>query len=275
MRQLLVALLLLVPALAAAQYPRPPAEPSQTPALPAIGLSLAPIGLPLPHIGLPPANPTPTQSPPAPATGVERGDGHRRRGRTSPAVVYIVPGYGWGTPFGTTTPGAVTSSAPVTAASVAAAAVPPPAATGTLSLDLHPTPTGQLFVEGAYVGTLAELGSDLTFVAGTHRLEIRERGYEPFILAVQIVAGRHLIYRGALTGLADPTAAPARAATPAPASAATAAPASAALGSPPPPPPVARKLFYFIPGCYLGDVPPKDAGLPATCDQTRAVTFLP
>ena len=30
-----------------------------------------------------------------------------------------------------------------------------------------------------------------------------------------------------------------------------------------------------IPGCYLGDVAPKDAGLPATCDQSRAVTFRP
>lgn len=270
MRQL-IALLLLAPGLAAAQSVRPVADPSQTPTLPAIGLSLAPIGLPLPHIGLPPANPTPTQSPPAPAKGVERGDGHRRRGRTSPAVVYVVPGYGWGTPFGTTMPGAVTSSAPVASAAVATpVVVPSSVATGTLRLDLQPPPAGQLFVEGAYVGTLDELGSELTFAAGTHRLEIRERGYEPFLLAVRIDAGRNLVYRGALTKLADPSALP-----DSPARAAPAAPASAALASPPSPSPVAHKLFYFIPGCYLGDVPPKDAGLPATCDQTRAVTFLP
>jgi hypothetical protein len=31
--------------------------------------------------------------------------------------------------------------------------------------------------------------------------------------------------------------------------------------------------FYFIPGCYAGNVPPKDAGLPATCDQTRVITI--
>src|SRR3984893_10615942 len=43
----------------------------------------------------------------------------------------------------------------------------------------------------------------------------------------------------------------------------------AAPPAPPPPPPpvaVAHKTFYIIPGCYLGDVQPKDAGLPPTCD---------
>ena len=38
-------------------------------------------------------------------------------------------------------------------------------------------------------------------------------------------------------------------------------------------PPRAPATIYFIPGCYLGDVPPKDAGLPAGCDASRAVTF--
>jgi hypothetical protein len=31
--------------------------------------------------------------------------------------------------------------------------------------------------------------------------------------------------------------------------------------------------FYLIPGCYMGNVPPKDAGLPATCDLSRTQTF--
>lgn len=250
MRKLIAAALIFAPALAAAQSVPPLAEPAPT--LPALGGYLAPLGLPLPPIGLPPATPTPTLSRPAPAPSVARGESARRRGRTSPAIVYVVPGYGWETPFATTMPGAVTSSAPIASAPVATpAAVPSPAVTGTLRLDLHPVPTGQLFVEGAYVGTLDELGRDLTFAAGTHRLEIRERGYEPFTLAVRIDAGRDLVYRGALTKRADPAAPDA------------------------PPPPVVPKVFYFIPGCYLGDVPPKDAGLPATCDQGRAVTFRP
>ena len=41
------------------------------------------------------------------------------------------------------------------------------------------------------------------------------------------------------------------------------------------PAPIARKPFYFIPGCYLGDVPPKDAGLPASCDQSKTVVVKP
>lgn len=262
MRQLIAALVL-APGLAAAQSVRPLAEPSQTPSLPALGLYLAPLALPLPPIGLPPAYPTPTLSPPAPATSGYRAEGARRPGWTSPAVVYVVPGYGWES-FGATPPAAATSPAPAPSAPVAtAAAAASPVATGTLRLDFHPAPTGQLFVEGAFVGTLDELGSELTFAVGTHRLEIRERGYEPFTLAVRIAAGRDLVYRGALTKLADPAGGGGP-------SSPAAAPAPAA-----PPSPVARKVFYFIPGCYLGDVPPTDAGLPATCDHRRAVIFHP
>jgi len=173
--------------------------------------------------------------------------------------------------FPATTAGAATAAAPVASAAVATApVVPSPPPTGTLRLDLQPSPTGQLFVEGAYVGTLDELGLDLTFATGTHRLEIREHGYEPFTLAVRIDADRHLVYRGMLTKLVNPPASPG---SPAPTT--TPAPAPAAADSAAPAPPVARKLFYFIPGCYLGDVPPKDAGLPATCDHSRAVTFRP
>jgi hypothetical protein len=31
--------------------------------------------------------------------------------------------------------------------------------------------------------------------------------------------------------------------------------------------------FYLIPGCYMGNVPPKDAKLPATCDIAGALSF--
>lgn len=55
---------------------------------------------------------------------------------------------------------------------------------------------------------------------------------------------------------------------------------SAAIMTPdvPKPPPsaaasVTRKPFYFIPGCYLGDVPPEKAGLPATCDPGKVVVY--
>ena len=114
-----------------------------------------------------------------------------------------------------------------------------------LRLDLQPRPSGQLFVDTAYVGTLDELGTEFTMAEGQHHLEIRQPGFKPFTLIVRIDEGRALVYRGELERV-GPAAAP-----------------------------IARKPFYYIPGCYLGDVPPKDAGLPTTCDQSRAVTYRP
>ena len=42
-------------------------------------------------------------------------------------------------------------------------------------------------------------------------------------------------------------------------------PASAARSAP--------ATFYLIPGCYMGNVPPKEANLRPTCDPARAITF--
>jgi hypothetical protein len=33
--------------------------------------------------------------------------------------------------------------------------------------------------------------------------------------------------------------------------------------------------YYIIRGCYLGNVPPKDAGLPPGCDPDRAIAVTP
>jgi hypothetical protein len=38
-----------------------------------------------------------------------------------------------------------------------------------------------------------------------------------------------------------------------------------------PPAPIPSTPVYFIPGCYLGNVLPQDAGLPASCDLSRAI----
>ena len=100
-------------------------------------------------------------------------------------------------------------------------------------------------------------GTELTLAAGTRHLEIRQPGYQPFTLPVRIEDGRALVYRGSLERApAQPTQHRPGAVRP-----------DAA--------PIVRKPLYFIPGCYLGDVPPKDAGLPATCDPSRAVVFRP
>jgi hypothetical protein len=37
----------------------------------------------------------------------------------------------------------------------------------------------------------------------------------------------------------------------------------------------ARKTYYIIPGCYMGDVDPTEVRLPFGCDPARAVTIKP
>lgn len=52
---------------------------------------------------------------------------------------------------------------------------------------------------------------------------------------------------------------------------------------PPPPPrepeppfvPSGDRTLYVIPGCYVGNVPPKDIKLPRTCDLAKLTTFTP
>ena len=52
---------------------------------------------------------------------------------------------------------------------------------------------------------------------------------------------------------------------------------------PPPPPrapeppfvPTGDRTLYVIPGCYVGNVPPKDVKLPENCDLAKLTTFTP
>ncbi|MCA1585048.1 MAG: PEGA domain-containing protein, partial [Acidobacteria bacterium] len=124
---------------------------------------------------------------------------------------------------------------------------------GTLRLDVQPSRVAQLYVDGFYLGMLDEVNGELTLEAGARRIEIRAPGYETMALDVKVVPGRAITYRGALVPLeaaaAEPTSRPVEVT------------------------PAASKPVYFIPGCYMGNIPPKDAGLPATCDQSRVTTF--
>jgi hypothetical protein len=217
------------------------------PPLPSIGLPLPPIGLPLPLLGLPPAG-TPTTSPPRRAPKAPRD----RRGRHvhGPSVVYFVSPYGWAAPAGAAAPGA-TSPAP-DPAELDVTSAP----TGILRLDLHPRDIGDVFVDGFFAGALADVGADVALEAGPHQVEIRAAGFEPLFVKVRIEKNRAITYRGHL--LPEPAVA-------------TPEPAAPDVGASP----VVRKPFYFIPGCYLGDVPPKDAGLPASCDPSRATIYKP
>ena len=126
-----------------------------------------------------------------------------------------------------------------------------------LILDIHP-PTAQVFADGYYIG----LPEDFRFEdggavlePGPHRIDILERDYEPVSFDVNLTRGQSATFRRMLT----PTL---RAPQPASDDAAKA-------------PPVAKQpaTFYLIPGCYIGNVPPNEANLPASCDIARAVSF--
>jgi hypothetical protein len=254
MRLLIAALLVALPSFTDAQTASSGSRRSQPPAQPSLALPLAPIGLPLADITptLAPIGtlPGPTETTSSPDRGPSRQPrerGPQRRGRGGPGVVYVMPFYGWGM-----------AAAPGPVAPTGAAA---PAATGTLWLDIEPRGVGEVYVDGYLAGTTLDVRGSMELDAGAHQVEIRADGYQPVGVAVRIEPGGVVTLRRALQPNAvapSPTAAPPPAA---------ASPAAAT--------PVARRPFYYIPGCYLGDVPPKDAGLPPGCDQSKTVVVRP
>jgi hypothetical protein len=203
--------------------------------LPQIGLPLPQIGLPLPQLGLPPN---------ARSERLERSKRPQRSERSNRSgAILFVPAFGW--PY-------------LPATAVPAPPAPPPQekhATGRLRLDLQSGVDPQLYVDGYYVGTLSDVSGELTLDVGTHTLELREDEYESLRVDVQISAGGSITYRGELTpvGAADLPVRGADLTRP-------------RLEVPP-------TTIYVIPGCYVGNVPPKEAGLPPGCDEQRAVAF--
>jgi hypothetical protein len=227
-----------------------------------IGLPLPSIGLPLPSIGLPlpPMGLSPPTRPPSILNSF-RGDrvpsrgGFRGSRRAPPSALVFVPAFGYGWPYvpDSLLPGTAVPSPP---------SLPPVEyhATGRLHITLQSGGDPQIYVDGYYVGLMSDLGGDLTLDAGGHTLELRDEGYETLHVDVQIAAGALITYRGAMKRLA-----------------AASAPAASALvaqlpSSPDVPPPVPTTI-YMIPGCYVGNVPPRDASLPAGCDEDRAIAF--
>jgi hypothetical protein len=210
--------------------------------LPEISLPLSPIGLPLPPSGLPPigvsaAPAVPHRGPSSPRVGPRVPSRARR-----PAAIFFVPVGGFGYPASAGAPGPP---------AVSDEQEPP---TGTLRLELQPGVVPQVFVDGYYVGTLDDVNGELTLDPGPHGLELRADGYESLAFGVQISAGRSITYRGTLNAL---TVAP--------------PPVARVAASQLPPP----ATIYVIPGCYVGNVPPRDAKLPASCDTARATTLAP
>lgn len=117
---------------------------------------------------------------------------------------------------------------------------------GRLVLDIEPA-TAQIFTDGYYVGLPEDFSSTrggLAIDAGVHRLDLSANGYEAMAVDLRVSPGQVVTYRATLKPL-------------------------------PPPSAMAPTTFYLIPGCYMGNIPPKDAHLPATCDPTRAITWQP
>lgn len=123
---------------------------------------------------------------------------------------------------------------------------------GRLRVVVEPRVVHQVFVDGYYVGDADAAREGFELDGGTHMLEVRAEGYETLAVPVQMEADRSISYRGRLSlAPQEPAQEPAPATT-------------AGAG-----------LFYVIPGCYVGNVPPEDAGLPSSCDLTKAIAVRP
>ena len=120
-----------------------------------------------------------------------------RPGYGRPPVYYPLPPYGYYFPF--TTYGYGVSS--VTTEQV----TPPPPVpeTGFLRLEVEPRHLLQVFVDGLYVGTIADLGDDIELRLGPRRIELRAPGYRTLIFDTQIEFDRTVVYRGALEPIED------------------------------------------------------------------------
>lgn len=127
---------------------------------------------------------------------------------------------------------------------------PPPGEwLGYLRLLVEPDIT-QVFVDGFYLGTVADLRRLVTLEPEPHRVELRAPGYETIAFDVHILPTETITYQTTLQ-------------------------ASLPVTRTAPPAPAAPKTFYVIPNCYAGDRPPDRSALPKTCDVARLRTIPP
>jgi hypothetical protein len=189
----------------------------------------------LPSIGLP----LPPIGLPLPPIGLPPPTVNRpvfERGHHRPRrPVFFVPFFDWYYPYGYPSGATLPAPPPETRT--------PEVVTGTLRLDVQPEKILQVFVNGYYVGNPLDFWSELTLEAGTHTIELSAPGYESVKFRVQIDGTRPIAYRGELKPLEQP-----------------------------PPADVPPSTLYYIPGCYLGNVDPKEVKLPDNCDMSRLIT---
>jgi hypothetical protein len=119
---------------------------------------------------------------------------------------------------------------------------------GRLFIDTEPG-TAQIFVDGIPAGVVADFrGVGMLLTEGLRRIELRAPGYQGATFDVNIVPRQPAVHRGDLTPLGK-----------------TVEPGA----------PVRRgsDKFYVIPGCYMGNRPPRDVSLPPGCDISKTKTI--
>jgi hypothetical protein len=130
--------------------------------------------------------------------------------------------------------------------------------TGFLRLEVEPRHLIQVFVDGLYLGTIADLGDDIELRLGPRRIELRAPGYRTLIFDTRIEFDRTVVYRGALEPVEE-----------------MAPVAPVAPATPVPPATPGSRIMYLIPGCYMGNVQPTAAMLRPGCDIGKLITTPP
>jgi hypothetical protein len=178
----------------------------------------------------------------------------RYDGRSRPLRPYAYP-YGYGYRYGYYGYG----SAPIYSPDdVNVGALPYPEAApvpaeiesvGRVFIDTEPA-TAQVFVDGIPVGIVADFrGVGMLLPEGLRHVELRAPNYESATFDINILSSQPAVHRGDLTAVrpaTGPAAAPVR------------------RGS---------DTFYVIPGCYIGNVPPREVSLTQGCDLSKARTI--
>jgi hypothetical protein len=176
-----------------------------------------------------------------------------RPGYGRPPIYYPLPPYGYYFPFTTYGYGYETS---VTTAEVTPP--PPEPETGFLRLEVEPRHLLQVFVDGLYLGTIADLGDDIELRLGARRIELRAPGYRTLIFDTRIEFDRTVVYRGVLEQIEETPVA-----------------REAPLAPQTREAPAGSRTMYLIPGCYMGNVEPTAAMLRPGCDIGKLTTIKP
>jgi hypothetical protein len=180
-----------------------------------------------------------------------------------PQVIYVLPPYRY-FDTGTTLGYGVASSTAYVTPPPPAAAPSPLVETGFLRLEVEPRLDLQVFVDGLFIGTIADVGDEIELRLGVRRIELRAPGHRTLVFDTEIVPDRTIVYRGTLDPIATAPPAPR---APDPPRAPDVPRAPRAPGAP------ASNPIYLIPGCYLGNVMPTAAILPPGCDLSKLTTI--